>query len=172
MSPLPEESFSKFSKSCNKRHYRLFLPKLNPIVRMAHYLKKEATKNQQFIEVTHSSRSKQCNVTFLAKMEQNSRIVQKLLQPGALIDKTGASYNPANLQNKKVFVLYFSAHWCPPCRQFTPILTEQFRIHNSQANSSSMVIFVSGDRSLQQQLEYMQSQGDWPAVPCQSALQM
>ena len=105
-------------------------------------------------------------------MEQNARIVQKLLQPGALIDKTGTSYNPTNLQSKKVFVLYFSAHWCPPCRQFTPILTEQFRIRNTQANSSSMVIFVSGDRSLQQQLEYMQSQGDWPAVPCQSALQM
>ena len=98
-------------------------------------------------------------------------MIQKLLQPGALIDKTGSSYNPTNLQNKKVFVLYFSAHWCPPCRQFTPILTEQFRLHSAMS-SNSMVIFVSGDRSLQQQLEYMQSQGDWPAVPCQSALAM
>ena len=104
-------------------------------------------------------------------MDQNSRIVQKLLQPGSLIDKSGSSYNPGNIQDKKVFVLYFSAHWCPPCRQFTPVLTEQFRQY-LQTSSKVMVIFVSGDRNLQEQLEYMRhSHGDWPAVPCQSALQ-
>ena len=104
-------------------------------------------------------------------MDQNSRIVQKLLQPGALIDKNGSRYNHASLQDKKAFVLYFSAHWCPPCRQFTPILTEQFRMYEQRSNKV-MVIFVSGDRSLPEQLEYMQTQGNWPAVPCQSALQM
>jgi nucleoredoxin len=25
-------------------------------------------------------------------------------------------------QGKTVIVFYFSAHWCPPCRQFTPVL--------------------------------------------------
>lgn len=29
-------------------------------------------------------------------------------------------------QDKKVVALYFSAHWCPPCRQFTPVLKAVF----------------------------------------------
>ena len=69
-----------------------------------------------------------------------------------------------------VFVLYFSAHWCPPCRQFTPILAQQFSIYR-QASSKATVIFVSGDRSFQEQLNYMrEAHGDWPAVRCDSSL--
>lgn len=30
--------------------------------------------------------------------------------------------NAAEHLKDKVVVLYFSAHWCPPCRQFTPVL--------------------------------------------------
>jgi len=30
-----------------------------------------------------------------------------------------------------VKALYFSAHWCPPCRGFTPKLTEFFNKANS-----------------------------------------
>ena len=104
-------------------------------------------------------------------MDPNQSIVQSLTRPNSLITKNGSFYNPELLKDCKVFVLYFSAHWCPPCRQFTPILAQQFALHH-QSSNKSMVIFVSGDRSQQEQLNYMrEAHGDWPAVPCQSQLQ-
>jgi len=105
-------------------------------------------------------------------MDPNQTLVQSLVKPNTLLTKNGSFYNHENLKDCKVFVLYFSAHWCPPCRQFTPILAQQFGIHQ-QNSKKSMVIFVSGDRSQQEQLNYMrEAHGDWPATPCQSQLQM
>ena len=34
----------------------------------------------------------------------------------------------AVLEDKKVVAFYFSAHWCPPCRMFTPILAEFYSV--------------------------------------------
>ena len=79
---------------------------------------------------------------------------------------------PQALQNVKVLALYFSAHWCPPCRQFTPLLKQAW---NNYAQGSTQkpvsVVFVSSDRSRQEQLSYMrEAHGNWPAVPSQSPL--
>ena len=100
-------------------------------------------------------------------------IIQNLTKPNALIDKNGAFFDNQKLKDCKVFILYFSAHWCPPCRQFTPILAAQYRLYQQQQQQTgSTVIFVSRDRSLQEQLAYMkEAHGDWPALSCQSALQ-
>ena len=32
------------------------------------------------------------------------------------------------LANKKVVLFYFSAHWCPPCRAFTPVLKDFYDV--------------------------------------------
>ena len=97
-------------------------------------------------------------------------IISQLKSPDTLIKKDGTFYDFNALKDVKIFVLYFSAHWCPPCRQFTPLLARQFEASQSE---KSQIIFVSGDRSLQEQLEYMrEAHGNWPAVPCQSQLQM
>ncbi|CAF1389456.1 unnamed protein product [Rotaria magnacalcarata] len=44
----------------------------------------------------------------------------------------------------KVFGLYFSAHWCPPCRGFTPMLIEFYKNHGKEKNFE--IIFISSDR--------------------------
>ena len=100
-------------------------------------------------------------------------LCQTLMKPDILWMKNGTFLNPLQLDDVQIFIFYFSAHWCPPCRKFTPILAKQFEIHRNQSSSSkSCVVFVSKDRTQQEQMDYMKEcHGDWPAVPCQSDLQ-
>lgn len=44
----------------------------------------------------------------------------------------------------KIVGIYFSAHWCPPCRGFTPMLAEFYNKHHKSQNFE--VIFVSSDQ--------------------------
>ena len=43
--------------------------------------------------------------------------------------------------------IYFSAHWCPPCRGFTPILSEFYKVAN-QEKKQIEIVFVSCDEIL------------------------
>ena len=54
--------------------------------------------------------------------------------------------------NGKYVLIYFSAHWCPPCRGFTPVLAE---FHKAAAASKNFeVVFVSSDRDQKSFDEY------------------
>lgn len=44
--------------------------------------------------------------------------------------------------SNRVLGLYFSAHWCPPCRSFTPVLAEFYKAHPDDFE----VVFVSNDQ--------------------------
>ena len=62
--------------------------------------------------------------------------------------------------------IYFSAHWCPPCRTFTPKLAEIYKEAQKDSQSFRMV-FVSCDRDENSFNEY-RSTMPWPAVPLNS----
>jgi thiol-disulfide isomerase/thioredoxin len=64
----------------------------------------------------------------------------------------------------KTVALYFSAHWCPPCRQFTPKLAELYRQLKAQNNNKFEVIFVSCDHTEDEFLSYF-GEMPWYAVP-------
>ncbi|EYC15574.1 hypothetical protein Y032_0036g3220 [Ancylostoma ceylanicum] len=46
----------------------------------------------------------------------------ELLKGVKLQKKDGSTADAEEVLKDKVVGLYFSAHWCPPCRQFTPVL--------------------------------------------------
>merc|ERR1712020_179768 len=70
------------------------------------------------------------------------------------------------LEGKDLILFYFSAHWCPPCRQFTPMLRDFYEeVDNVE------IVFVSSDRSPEDMLSYMkESHGDWLATEHGSTL--
>ncbi len=84
-----------------------------------------------------------------------------------LIDSTGKTIQSASLDGKIVGI-YFSAHWCPPCRSFTPKLVD-FRNKAAEAKENFEIVFVSSDRSEKDMMNYMQSAGmKWTALPFSS----
>ena len=72
-----------------------------------------------------------------------------------------------SLASKKLIALYFSAHWCPPCRKFTPELVQYYNRVTAQ-HPEFEVIFVSFDRSNYTMQNYMREANmPWPAIDFQ-----
>lgn len=68
------------------------------------------------------------------------------------------------LAKKKLIALYFSAHWCGPCRQFTPQLVE-FYNRVAPQHPEFEIVFVSNDRSPVAMETYMREMRmPWPAI--------
>ena len=57
------------------------------------------------------------------------------------------------LAGKRFVALYFSAHWCGPCRKFTPLLSV---CYEDQADKDEVeVVFVSSDHDVDGFDEYL-----------------
>jgi len=77
---------------------------------------------------------------------------------------TGKSGDVAyNTLNDKYLMLYFSAHWCPPCRGFTPTLVNTYN-ELIKARSDVELVFVSSDRDEESFKEYY-GEMPWLALP-------
>ncbi|VGO15562.1 Thiol-disulfide oxidoreductase ResA [Pontiella desulfatans] len=65
----------------------------------------------------------------------------------------------------KTIGIYFSAHWCPPCRAFTPELVK-FHKKMQQKDKPFEIVFVSSDREKAAMYEYMEDMDmPWLALP-------
>lgn len=71
------------------------------------------------------------------------------------------------LANIPYVALYFSAHWCPPCQRFTPILKDFYEEVNPESGAKQLeVIFISSDRSSEQWANYIkEAHGSWLTIP-------
>jgi nucleoredoxin len=62
----------------------------------------------------------------------------------------------------KTVALYFSAHWCPPCCRFTPMLAEAY---TSDLSAKGLeVVFISSDKDQASFDEYFGTM-PWLALP-------
>jgi len=66
------------------------------------------------------------------------------------------------LEGKTHVGIYFSAHWCPPCRGFTPKLAEWYK--DNAAKLSMEIVFASSDRDEDAFDEYF-GEMPWTALP-------
>ena len=82
---------------------------------------------------------------------------------GALVDSQGKALDGA--QDAELYVLYFGASWCGPCRKFSPGLV-RFVNESAGTNPRLAVMLMSGDEKDADMLEYMKEEKmPWPAMP-------
>ncbi|KAL6748650.1 thioredoxin-like-domain-containing protein [Haematococcus lacustris] len=103
-----------------------------------------------------------------------------------LISKTASGTAEVRTEDAlrgKYVGVYFSAHWCPPCRAFTPALRKCYlRLTGlaqpdvskalgveQEAPPAFEVVFVSSDDTEQKAMDYYQHNMPWLMVPWTSA---
>lgn len=75
----------------------------------------------------------------------------------AVIDKE------VNLGDNEFIALYFSAHWCPPCKGFTPVFSDIYKKWRADGKKVEVVL-ISLDNDVSQFQTYYDIQ-PWLAVP-------
>ncbi|KAK9412568.1 nucleoredoxin [Crotalus adamanteus] len=81
---------------------------------------------------------------------------------GPLLRNSGPPLESSVLEGSHVGV-YFSAHWCPPCRSLTRVLVESYR-KIKEAGQKFEIVFVSADRSEESFKQYF-SEMPWLSIP-------
>jgi nucleoredoxin len=86
-------------------------------------------------------------------------VYTSLLHTPFVVTATGEHVPTASFKNKDL-ALYFSAHWCRPCQDFTPRLAEYY----TRTAAAMQVVFVSLDRTKKEYDAYRKTM-PWPALP-------
>jgi len=96
------------------------------------------------------------------EMEFLSDFGDELLSPS-----TGSTCKTGEALTGKTVLIYFSAHWCPPCRKFTPKLIEFYKnlkADTKKGGENFELVFVSLDRSESEYKDYT-SDMPWMCTP-------
>jgi len=84
---------------------------------------------------------------------------------GALVDIEGKPLTGDGYASAKVFVLYYGASWCGPCRKFSPTLVD-FANKSRADNPGLAFVLMSNDQDPKDMLGYMKEEKmPWPALP-------
>lgn len=127
----------------------------------------EAEASRKFDTLYQNQLARTRAVTTTAPGDANT--IYPLVKGDLVCWKDGslARFDDQSLEKKKLIALYFSAHWCGPCRKFTPQLVEYYNRVASQ-HPEFELIFVSNDRSPFGFQTYMKDmQMPWPAIDYQ-----
>ncbi|KAF6029087.1 NXN [Bugula neritina] len=85
-----------------------------------------------------------------------------IMYNGDLLRNDGTSVKCEEIKSK-VKGVYFSAHWCPPCRGFTPKLVETYK-KLKESGKDFEIVFASSDRDDKSFKEYF-GEMPWLALP-------
>ena len=89
---------------------------------------------------------------------------------GPTVTSADGEMSTADVMVGKQYVgLYFSAHWCPPCRDFTPMLADWYT-----ANATDLeleLVFVSSDNDEEGFTEYF-NEMPWKALPYSATVEV
>jgi len=83
---------------------------------------------------------------------------------GDSLRKGSSTVKTSEALSGKHVALYFSAHWCPPCRGFTPSLVTLYQKLQQKVPGQFEVVFVSSDRDEEAFKEYY-GEMPWLALP-------
>ena len=83
--------------------------------------------------------------------------------PQKLLKKDGETTFADVIKSAPLVGIYFSAHWCPPCRQFTPQLISFYNNVN-KTQKEIEIVFVSSDQEEGEFKGYF-AEMPWTAVP-------
>lgn len=79
-----------------------------------------------------------------------------------VLTKSGLKPTEEALSGKTAIGIYFSAHWCPPCRGFTPKLAEMYS--KTFKDKGMEIVFVSSDKD-QAAFDSYYGEQPWAALP-------
>lgn len=86
------------------------------------------------------------------------------LAPNLIQAKDGKAEPFKVAEKPKFTAIYYSAHWCPPCRAFTPKLVDWYKEFKAK-HSNFELVFASSDKDATAMLDYMKETSmPWPAV--------
>jgi thiol-disulfide isomerase/thioredoxin len=84
----------------------------------------------------------------------------QILQGGKIV-----AFDPGTRPEPEIYLVYFGAHWCPPCREFSPKLLERYRRLKERAPDRFELVFVSSDHTQDEQSGYVRELGmPWPIM--------
>lgn len=106
--------------------------------------------------VTDAGRGKVQSDPSGAAFPWRPRGIWDVLASASIVDRAGARVDIGTLRARSLTGLYFSAHWCPPCRQFTPTLAAWYdeQVVRGPLAGRTDIVFVSSDRDEKTWAEY------------------
>ena len=128
---------------------------------------------------TEAARSRQFDSLYQSQMAReraaarpqapNANALRELVKGDLVSLRNGAlgHFDDEELEKKKLIALYFSAHWCAPCRKFTPEVVDYYNRVATQ-HPEFEIVFVSFDKSQFAMETYMREANmPWPAIDFQ-----
>lgn len=129
---------------------------------------KQAAENERLRKMDQLYQSQRAHAATAQPLQgaqaHSSTAIADQIKGDLVLWKNGglSHYDDLTLEKRKVFALYFSAHWCAPCRKFTPKLVD-FYNRAAPQHPEFELLFISNDRS-PFGMETSMSQMPWPAI--------